>query len=250
MDEILKTKEYDKFSFITGNRPISKPFLGSLMKSMEEKYIPQPAQVNEKHEVVEGQHRLESCKILKLEYYYQVIEGLTLMDVARINSNRRNWNYLDYLGSYIALDKNPDYKMFKWFMEKYGFDYWSSLFLLCGVSGRSTLQREFYEGRLKIEYLKDAIKRADKIYQVKPYYDGFMTSQGHVRRYFVQAMIRVFADPEYNHKRFLGKLKISRSKLFDCTLVSDYLSCIDNVYNHNVTKQNRVRFKIRALDVW
>ena len=59
--KILSTYEYDKFKKIKGNRKINFKNLGKIINSMSKKQLVIPILVNEKFEVIDGQHRLQAC---------------------------------------------------------------------------------------------------------------------------------------------------------------------------------------------
>lgn len=59
---VFTTKDYSKFKHLEGNRNIVKPHLKRLKASMEKNYLFSPILINEKHEIIDGQHRFEVCK--------------------------------------------------------------------------------------------------------------------------------------------------------------------------------------------
>ena len=68
MTKILKSFEYKKFKFMVGNRAINDRHVNNLVKSIEKNgLIMNPSCVNEKSEIVEGQHRLMACEILNYD---------------------------------------------------------------------------------------------------------------------------------------------------------------------------------------
>ena len=75
-NDINQTTDYDRFTFIEGNRDICHLHLNRLIQSMQEKCIPVPILVNEKYEIVDGQHRWSAVKHLGLTLYYHVEKGL------------------------------------------------------------------------------------------------------------------------------------------------------------------------------
>ena len=101
--KVLQTKDYDQFSFIDGNRDINKENLTRIKQSMNEKYIPVPIIVNDKYEIIDGQHRFLAAKSLNLAIYFIIIPNLKLEDVQRLNTNSANWAYKQYLQSYCKL---------------------------------------------------------------------------------------------------------------------------------------------------
>ena len=129
--KILKTFNYLQFKKIKGNRLINERHVNSLIKSITEKgLIVNPAIVNEKMEIVEGQHRLLACKKLKKPFYYYIVKGANINDVTILNQNRKNWGFTEWMNRYAEYG-NTEYKIYKHFYEKWGFDHWSTIFLLC-----------------------------------------------------------------------------------------------------------------------
>ena len=237
--KILKTLNYSQFKFIKGNRAINDRHVNGLVKSMEKNgLLMNPSCVNEKLEIVEGQHRLMACEILNLPYYYYVVPGATINDVTILNQNRKNWGFSEWMNRYAEYN-NMEYKIYKSLYERWGFDHWSCIFLLCrtkGVRGRGKLKKAFETGNLKIETLMEGKKWAQRILDVEPYYEGYK------RRSFVQAMIRVFHDKDYDHKIFLKKLALVRDRLYHCSTVGLYINRIDEIMNYNSPKHRRTMF--------
>jgi hypothetical protein len=243
--KIFKTYNYSLFKKMKGNRDIDESHLKKIIKSIEEDgYTFSPIQVNEKYEVIEGQHRLEACRALKLPIYYHVVAGATIRDVTILNHNRKNWGFDQWLNRYVAYNKQ-EYKIYKHFYDKWGFDHWSTIFLLCrtkGLRGRGPLKKHFEQGLLKIETLEEGKAWANRILDVKPFYSNYK------RRAFIQAMIRVFHDRTYNHKMFLKKLSLVRDRLYDCSTVGLYLQRIDDIMNYSTPKNKRTTFAQRWGD--
>ena len=237
--KILQTFNYSQFKKIKGNREINARHVNALIKSIEEKgLIINPAIVNEKMEIVEGQHRLAACEILNLPFYYYVVQGSGINEVTILNQNRKNWGFTEWMNRYASYN-NMEYKIYKSLYEKWGFDHWSTIFLLCRTKGyrrRAGLKDKFYSGTLKIETLEEGKKWAKRIMDVEPYYKNYK------RRAFIQAMIRVFHDKSYNHKTFLNRLNMVRDRLYDCSTVGLYLQRIDDIMNYKAPKNKRVNF--------
>jgi hypothetical protein len=243
--KILQTFNYSQFKKIKGNREINDRHVNALIKSIEEKgLIINPAIVNEKMEIVEGQHRLAACEILNLPFYYYVVQGSGINEVTILNQNRKNWGFTEWMNRYASYN-NMEYKIYKSLYEKWGFDHWSTIFLLCRTKGyrsRAGLKDKFYSGTLKIETLEEGKKWAKRIMDVEPYYKNYK------RRAFIQAMIRVFHDKSYNHKTFLNRLNMVRDRLYDCSTVGLYLQRIDDIMNYKAPKNKRVNFAMQWGD--
>ena len=80
---IEETVDYDKFSLIEGNRPFNKGLLLTLEESIVEEgnYLADnPIIVNERLEIIDGQHRWNIAKKLHLPLYYIISNGLGLRE--------------------------------------------------------------------------------------------------------------------------------------------------------------------------
>ena len=62
--EIRETNNYDIFKNMLGNRELKDKNYKKLMRSINEKQLIIPILVNEKFEIIDGQHRFSACKSL------------------------------------------------------------------------------------------------------------------------------------------------------------------------------------------
>ncbi len=228
-NEVLSTTNYQIFKTITANRPVDENHLRKIIQSMRERYTPTPILVNGKYEVIDGQHRLRACRELKLPLYYIKTNG-GIEDVQRINSNSKDWTNADRARSY-AESGNFNYSIFIAFKEKYGFGVRECVILLSGMMDNEKAGDKFRNGQFVVKSLKQAETNAEKLLLVAPYYKGFK------RRSFVLAMLKLFENPEYDHKVFVSKLKMVSTKMVDCVNIADYTKLIEEIYNYrNKTK--------------
>ena len=95
------SKDYNKFKFVSGNRPVDDRHVNKLVHSMKQHFIPTPIIVNSKNEIVDGQHRYLACKKLGLDVYYYK-NDIKLDGLRTINQNMKNWTLDDFLESYYA----------------------------------------------------------------------------------------------------------------------------------------------------
>ena len=114
--EVKETYEYDLFSFLDGNRPVNSSNYKKLKASMTEKLLMCPIIVNEKYEIIDGQHRYSASKELGLPIRYIVVEGYDLKDVKRYNVVSKNWKLTDFLNMHASEGKYS-YVAFEYFLE-------------------------------------------------------------------------------------------------------------------------------------
>ena len=96
-----ETKNYDQFKTLEGNRSIDQKNVNNIEQNMREHgVLPTVIIVNEKMEVIDGQHRIEALKRLHEPVRFQIHEGLTVKDCIGFNIASVNWKIKDYIKSY------------------------------------------------------------------------------------------------------------------------------------------------------
>ena len=232
--QIFVTQDYSLFKKLKGNRKLDKNNYKKLTKSIEKIHVPIPIVVNEKYEIIDGQHRVEVCKKLQYPIYYIMINGLNLGDVKLLNTNSQKWKLGDYLDSYCE-SNNETYIQVKEFIDEYGFTIVDSLTMLSNTkTNRGEDQERFKVGEYKIKDINNAREIAKKMLQVKPYFSKYRS------RSFFLAMSELFQNKDYSHKRFIQKLSTYPTKLSSCSNKYDYLRNIENIYNFNSKKKTRL----------
>ena len=231
--QVMQTTNYGMFSLKEGNRPIRKPHLRKLTESIAIKQLPVPIIVDEFYRICDGQNRFTACKNLKKPIHYIVVEGLNLDDVQRLNANTKTWSTDDYMDSFCELGLK-EYIIYKKYKDKYKFGHNESLVLLGGYGG-STVFQNFRDGNFKVKNYSQAIENSDKILEIGKYYDGYR------KKLFVYTMMNLLQNKKYNHSTFLRKLSRQSEKMRHQADVESYLRLIEKIYNHGITKKNKVR---------
>jgi hypothetical protein len=132
-NQVHTTTDYFLFKSIDGNRNKNLIHINRLKKSMSENYLFTIIIVNEKYEIIDGQHRFDVIQELKLPLHYVICKGYGLSQVHILNQNSKTWNMDDYLEGYCSLGY-ADYIKYKAFKEDYNIGHNETLTLLCGVS--------------------------------------------------------------------------------------------------------------------
>lgn len=221
--QVQKTTEYSKFKTLSGNRNLNSLHLNRLKSSMEEDYLISPIIINERFEVIDGQHRLRCAEELSLPVYYIICKGYGLGEIQRYNANTKNWTMDDFMAGYIELGKK-EYEFYKIFKDKYGFGHTETLILITG-DGSGDAVKKFQSGSLKIKKYNEGCLLAEKIKRCEPYYEGWK------RRGFVSALLHLIRNTEFDIDEFVDKLKFQRSKMYDCSKTTEYIDVIEAIYN-------------------
>ena len=225
---IYLTRDYDMFTSIDGNRRIRPAHFDKLKRSMEEELLISPLCVNEKLQVIDGQHRLACLKALGEAVHYYICEGYGLDEVHRMNTTLAAWTPNEFMDAYADDGREP-YMQYRTFVERWKFQHKVAHKLLKGSVTRD-YSIEFASGRLTLtpnERL-NGDRLARRLYRTGKYYE-----KGWRRRSYVYAMCRCFENPVFNFEEFLKKLKIQPTKLQDCGSVDEYLKQIEVIYNYH-----------------
>ena len=178
-NEVLKvytTKDYSLFKTLSANRAVNKIHLARLKESMKKNYLTTILTVNEKFEIIDGQHRFLVCKELNLPINYILSKNYGLNEVQILNANMKNWHPNDYISGYCDLGYQ-DYIIFREFAANYGLSNQMALSLLGGASlggGQISLVTKLKDGSFKVKDLNYAKAVIEKVIMIKPYYKGYL----------------------------------------------------------------------------
>jgi hypothetical protein len=231
--QVHTTTDYFLFKPVNGNRNKNMLHLNRLKKSISDNYLFTAIIVNENYEIIDGQHRFQAIKELKLPLNYIIMKGYTLREVQILNANSKNWNAEDYLEGYCNLGFK-DYILYRDFKNKYNFGHNECMSLLS--NSRDVKLNLFYDGKFKVYNLLEAEKKADLILLTEPYYKNCR------RRSYVYAMIALFNNPNFIFSDFLQKLKIQPTALQDCNNQTSYLTLIEEIYNYRSRNKVNLRY--------
>ena len=99
--KVLTTTNYDQFTFLKSNRAIDESHVYRLVKLIKaEGHQKEIVVVNEKLEVISGQHRIKACEKLAMRVTYVVVPGLTIKDAREMNNSQKPWSFKDHLRCY------------------------------------------------------------------------------------------------------------------------------------------------------
>lgn len=234
--KIEKTRDYNKFKMLDANRETNRGHIESLKESFNtigNLTRTQPILVNEKLEIIDGQHRFVAASELKEEVFYVVQGGLTVNDARQINILHRTWMAEDYARSYAASGLE-DYITYLTLREDYP-DFGHSIILAAEYSNSHAIFKIFREGDFKIEDLNSLREKLDLLMSLRELV-GFMT------KYMGAAFLSIIGNPRYDHLRMLRKLKESPDALLRISSVEGNLRQIEELFNTGLHQNNRVRF--------
>ena len=167
-------KDFSKFKLLKRNRETSKSHVNKLIGSLQEpRGQVEPITINEKWEVVNGQHRLEAAEDGGLDHVIVIMShGATIEDVIVMNTTQKRWNFWDFLKCHSdeSAPNSAEYQKLKKFLKDYPISHKAALWLLTGNNHDYGME-DFEGGTLKVLHLEDAQKQGELLKKV----NGFNT---------------------------------------------------------------------------
>jgi hypothetical protein len=247
---VFKTKNYDMFKFIKGNRPVDEANVVRIMKSFAVEYLYTVVILNEFFEIIDGQHRIEACRRMGLEVNYTIVPGLRLKDCQLYNTVGKIWTKKTFHESYCELG-SPAYLLLEEFRRTYPEFTLSTAeaIITNNVAGMDNTGREklgngktkdnerihyFREGLFIVKNKVKGYETAAKIREYKPYFQYYNNGT------FARTLIALFKKSVYNHERMLDKLKKQPNTLVKCPTATAYLQLLDKIYNYGSRTNDKV----------
>lgn len=215
--KIYSSTDYDKFSFKDGNRKINNRNYYKLLESMREKQLRIPILVNEKYEIIDGQHRYQAAKELKLPIYYFMVEGYGSEEMKRANLVSSNWTKDDFLNMFLA-DGDENYEAIREIMDTYEVPVSLIIKVFAAMQGKNQklVSKQFEEGTFdikNIDNVKDFFVALEDFSFFKPY----KTLQ------FSRAFLKLYMQPQYDHSIMQQRIEKRSNYLTKKNTVDDYL---------------------------
>jgi len=199
------TKNSPLFKHLEENRLINEAHVQALMESFKKDgYLFTILYVNEKLEIIDGQHRCEAARRLGLPVYFMIMPGWGIKEVTILNVNSRNWTIVDFMETH-AKAGNPNYVRFREFYAAYEFDVTTCQLIILGRrSAGYAGTDEFRLGLMQVDeqQMTDAYIKVKKIADFQTFHP-----HGWKSRNFVEAMLTLFKTKGYEHEHMVLKLQ-------------------------------------------
>ncbi|GAA4461808.1 hypothetical protein GCM10023093_07210 [Nemorincola caseinilytica] len=160
--------------------------------------------LNERLEIIDGQHRYEAARRKGLPLHFMIMPGWGMREVTILNVNSRDWTITDFMETH-AKAGNPNYVRFREFYLAHDFDVTTCQLLVTGRrSGRHASTDEFRKGLMQVDeqQVTEAYLKAKKMASMQPYHPN-----GWKSRNFVEAMLILLGTKGYDHEHLVLKFK-------------------------------------------
>lgn len=228
---IHKTKDYSVFKGIKGNRIINPSNYAKLLMSMKSEYIFSPILVNEKMEIIDGQHRFTVCKTLGYPVFYIMKKGYGIKEVKEVNLSCLKWSKPDFLHLFIE-NGVAEYIEFEKLISTYNLSITDLLkvFSIVQKSNLSVLSSSFEDGELDITGI-------DRVEEFLNALEDFSFLEGYKSSYFTGAFMKLYFHPNYDHEQMQKRLETRSSALKPQRTMDDYLCILTrDIYSFGASK--------------
>ncbi len=239
---IKKTKDYDMFVFRADNREkIDHTHVKKLQESIQSRNMLQlaPIIVNDKMEVIDGQHRLLAAKALGVEIFYREEKKMDCADIIRMNISK-SWRAADYLNFYCQ-HNYEEYKKLATFMKKNNVSL--KVAMTIGMGQAHLVFEDFRMGNFKfpdecldmeLDICWDTINYIKKINGFSPY-----TSASR----FWKAMLKLFKHPDFDANKWRSNMKQMIDNFAAKAKHEHYVHMFEHIYNWRNTKKIKLTDK-------
>ena len=252
VNKVYKTYDLSIFKSIDGNRVPNLQHIRRLTDSLKVHGMKcNPILVNEKMEVIDGQHRLQAAKNVNTFVYYIVVNGYKLQEVHTLNLNQKNWTKRDYMEGYADMGVDSYIKLREFVQKNDDFTFtdciafcsnvvsasnFSSSAKFRGKEATSNRKEVFEEGTWLGKDFNLAQEWAHKIRMCKPYFEGYN------KTIFVGTMISLLQNNLFDFSEFMHKVRIQPKALVDCANTNQMRALIEDIYNYKSRNKVNLRY--------
>lgn len=230
---ILSTRDYYLFKEIKGNRGKKPAHIRRLIQAFKEIFLICPILVNEKFEIIDGQHRYEAAKATGMPIIYYIVKGYGLTEVKVLNSNSSDWKKREFLESQCQLG-NKHYMLLNQFWKDFP---QFSFMNICQMASNkhnvnnykesksNPFEKSFESGSFEFKDPASAYQIARQITDFKEYFEYYNSNR------FVPACITIFKSKNYNHLEMIKKLKSCPIRLVKMAEGNQYVNLLEEIFN-------------------
>ena len=256
---IVETTNYEQFKFLQANRILDESKIKKLQREISLHGLKVPIMVNEKHQIIDGQHRLMACKKLQTPIKYFVAPGTTVQDAAYANQAGSNWKQIDWI-HYYAAHGYKDYEDLESWIElcrERGVNQQNAILLAQNTATKMSLWQSEDGTITNHKTSKNAVIVGNRIDQgywkfgnldlaqilLDQHVELLSTAKWCSKTSFVSCMIRIQRIKDFDFAWLMHQIKKHPSKWHNCASSDDFLIMIEDIYNYN--KRANYRLPIR-----
>jgi len=234
VNQVYKTKDYSKFKSKEGNRNLNELHLKRLTESVKENDLlhANPILVNQKYEIIDGQHRFNVCRNLGKAVHYIKVKGLGLSEIQILNANSKNWKLEDYVSGYCDMGLS-EYIYLNQLLRNTNVGVMALLSMFGSDDGKNS--NELKSGDLILRNKKRGTTILKWLDDWNKYFSDYKG------RSFIRALVHMYNLDGYDHKKMMNKMRYQSSKLVSSNYTKTYLAMLEEIYNYK-ERGEKLRF--------
>ena len=247
--DVMKSSDYEKFSILEQNRVVNDKHVNELVVSIQNNGQLTPIIVNEKFEIIDGQHRFDACKILKQSVMYLISYKTSINEVILMNNTQKSWKLPDYLRCFSdnQWHNHETYQKVDKFMREHDLKLTTCIVLLSegtgsgGSTGTALTGQglvSFRKGTYKIGNLARAQAIAKILSEIKSFAPDLVGSDRFCRSY-----CKLSLEPKWDHDSAVYQIKKYRRKYDGASSKEEALQGLLAVYNYNQLKSKKISIR-------
>lgn len=240
-----KTINFEEFKVLELNRPLIESHVKNLMEAIKENRSLtelSPIVVNERMEVIDGQHRLEAHKRLSAlgenyPIHYIIREGFNIKNAQQMNSLSKTWGLIDY--ARIEAQTNFHYKIF---MDVVDTRKLSAEVTSLYLSGKTTRHSWFKKGGFEVKDMVKAERLLNNLCEVGALLQNEKITPASFWKSanFATALYNVMNYANYNQERMIQTLEERGDALNSSKhRILDLEETLKSIYNRGADKKLR-----------
>jgi hypothetical protein len=241
MARIQSTTDYGMFNSLVANRALNPIHLINIVRSLKVKNLLHlnPIIVNERNEVIDGQHRLAAAAQLHIPIYYMKDKNITIADVRLLNTNVKGWGMTDFLQTFIA-EGHEDYKYLVNFQKKHSLSISTAVAILS-----LNINSSYFRAPYKL-FRNGEFKVIDKGLA-----DDFVVFYKTVAKYteentfrdrdFIGALWHVYRNEEIDPEEFLDKVPKFPQPIYRRANTREYIRQFEDILNYGAKSRDYIR---------
>lgn len=235
MPTINKTSDYAMFKFHENNRKIDQSNLENIKRSIKINNLLafRPIMVNEKLEILDGQHRFLVAKELGLDIFYQVNEESEDEDIILMNANQKRWTLEDFI-NFHATKGSEAHRQLQKFSEKNGISLSCAVKIFCSngesykqlkTGGMKEIQKEKIDAaQMWMNMAKEVIETIGR-YSCEPM-NPYRSDR------CLRALMAISRLDGYDHEEMKDKIAKVFDRVRPCRTEKDWFKMFLDVYNY------------------
>lgn len=242
--KVYETTDYEKFSFVIGNRAVKTKGMkwSNLLDSIKAHGQLEPALVNEKFEVINGQHRLMCCKELEIPFRYTIGKFNASGELIGEANRSNKWGMREYINFYANQTdaRAINYKYLEALRSEFHIGDSALTVLVQGGTDGTKTRQDIEKGKLKISSnLYNTIREClTDVYALG--FDKWLKENRMNARTYWAAVTYAWRNPDVDMKRLIKVMWENEFRVPSTSKTTELLRAMSEIYNRRLAKVNRI----------